>query len=123
MPYSGKQNDLKMPKLRRQKRRQKFQFNRNRRRVRKSQESGHKGNVRIQNEVLKRHWDGSKPVKQNLRELGIALDANEGIGADDEAGTKAASSAILSTKQVTVDILQDIISTRFYKCLNYFRRN
>merc|ERR1712150_142592 len=38
-----------------------------------------KKNIAIGDKVLKEHWDSSKTLKQNMKELGLAYDANSSI--------------------------------------------
>ncbi len=66
-----------MPKLRKLRRKQKFQYNRNRSRIRKTQEATKNENIKVNCESLKRHWDARKPVKANFDRLGLAADPNK----------------------------------------------
>lgn len=66
-----------MPKLRKQRRKQKFRFDRNRKRVQKSQQSHSKKNIKVDCEVMKKNWDRSQPVKTNLTNMGLAYDPNK----------------------------------------------
>lgn len=77
-----------MPGLRRTRKRRRFRFDRNRKRVQKSQEAHKNSNIKVNCQVLKENWDGDKALKTNLESMGLAFDAN-----------KAMSSGQLSMKQ------------------------
>ena len=66
-----------MPKLRKLRKSQKFQYNRNRKRIRKTQESERNENIKVNCETLKANWDARKPVKENMARMGLAFDANQ----------------------------------------------
>ncbi|TRY77060.1 hypothetical protein TCAL_10220 [Tigriopus californicus] len=66
-----------MPGLRKLKKKQKFKYDRNRKRVQKTQELTKNSNVRLADGVIKAHWDARKPLKQNLSAMGLAYDANQ----------------------------------------------
>jgi len=68
-----------MPKLRKLKKRQKFGYNRSRKRMRKTTEKHQSKNARVTCEVLKKEWDTAKPVKSNLESMGLVFDANSAV--------------------------------------------
>jgi len=62
-----------MPKLHKTRRRQKFQFGKNRKRSRRVEEKGSKHLIKVTNDTIKASWDNSKPAKDNLDTMGLAL--------------------------------------------------
>merc|ERR1712141_125580 len=66
-----------MPKLRKQRRKQKFQFNRNRKRIQKSQDKYRKQNIKISSDALSENWDHKQSIQTNLEKMGVAFDANK----------------------------------------------
>jgi len=68
-----------MPKLNKMRKRQKFGFNRSRKRMRKTTEKHMSKNVRVTCDVLKNEWDTARPVKHNLESMGLVFDANSAI--------------------------------------------
>jgi len=65
-----------MPKLHKTRRRQKFQFGKNRKRSRRVEEKGSKHLIKVTNDTIKASWDSSKPAKDNLDTMGLAYDPN-----------------------------------------------
>merc|ERR1712209_145898 len=66
-----------MTKLKKQRRRKKYDYARNRKRVRKQQEKTTKFNVKVDCEVIKEAWDNRISVKENLSKMGIVLNASD----------------------------------------------
>ena len=65
-----------MPKLNRQRKRQKFRYDRNRKRIKKTQEKHRKNKVKVNNDVMKELWNPKESIKVNLESMGVAFDAN-----------------------------------------------
>merc|ERR1712029_876581 len=72
----------KMTKLRKQRRRKKFNYGRNRKRVRKQQEKTTKFNVKVDCKTIKDAWDNRISVKENMSQMGIVLNASDIMPAD-----------------------------------------
>ena len=68
-----------MPKLRKLRMKQKFQYGANRKRIRNRQEKSTKFNVKVDCPVLKASWNNRKSLKENMTELGVAFDANQSV--------------------------------------------
>jgi len=68
-----------MPKLRKQRRRQKFMHDRNRKRIKKSHDKYKKENIKVTSDVMKEHWDHKESIQNNLEKMGVAFDANKVI--------------------------------------------
>ena len=66
-----------MTKLRKQRKRKKFNHGRNRKRVRKQQEKTTKFNVKVDCKVMKDAWDHRISVKENMAQMGVVLNASE----------------------------------------------
>ena len=66
-----------MTKLKKQRRRKKYDYARNRKRVRKQQEKTTKFNVKVDCEVIKEAWDNRISVKENMSKMGIVLNASD----------------------------------------------
>eukprot|EP00095_Tigriopus_kingsejongensis_P002819 maker-scaffold80_size398941-snap-gene-1.13 protein:Tk02819 transcript:maker-scaffold80_size398941-snap-gene-1.13-mRNA-1 annotation:"nucleolar protein 16" len=66
-----------MPGLRKLRKKQKFKYDRNRKRVQKTQELTKNSSIKLADGVMKTHWDARKPVRQNLAAMGLAFDANQ----------------------------------------------
>merc|ERR1712048_1349669 len=60
-----------------QRRRKKYDYARNRKRVRKQQEKTTKFNVKVDCEVIKEAWDNRISVKENMSKMGIVLNASD----------------------------------------------
>ena len=71
-----------MTKLRKQRRRKKFNYGRNRKRVRKQQEKTTKFNVKVDCKTIKDAWDNRISVKENMSQMGIVLNASDIMPAD-----------------------------------------
>ncbi len=81
-----------MPRLNKLRKKQKFSHNRNRKRIRKTQEKHKSKSARITCDVLKEEWDAARPVKTNLESMGLVFNANSAI-------------KNRSTKRMMVDLL------------------
>jgi len=68
-----------MVKLKRQRKRKKFGYGVNRKRVRKHQEKYSKFNVKVDNMTLRENWDHRVSLKENLKKMGVAADANAAV--------------------------------------------
>ena len=68
-----------MPKLKRQRQRQKFNYSTNRKRVKNRMEKNTKFNIKVDCPILRENWDNRKSVKQNMDKLGVAVDANNSV--------------------------------------------
>ena len=68
-----------MPKLKRQRARQKFNYNTNRKRVKQRMEKNEKYNVKVDCPILKEAWNNRISVKENMKKLGVAVDANAAV--------------------------------------------
>ena len=66
-----------MTKLKKQRRRKKYDYARNRKRVRKQQEKTTKFNVKVDCKVIKEAWDNRVSVKENMSSMGIVLNASD----------------------------------------------
>merc|ERR1719318_888157 len=66
-----------MTKLRKQRRRKKYDYGRNRKRVRKQQEKTSKFNVKVDCKVVQDSWDHRVSVKENMSRMGIVLNASD----------------------------------------------
>ena len=66
-----------MTKLRKQRRRKKYDYGRNRKRVRKQQEKATKYNVKVDCQAMRDSWDNRISVKENMDKMGIVLSAAE----------------------------------------------
>ena len=66
-----------MTKLRKQRRKKKYDYGRNRKRVRKQQEKTSKFNVKVDCKVVQDAWDQRISVKENMSRMGIVLNASE----------------------------------------------
>jgi len=69
---------LKMPGLKKLKKGKKFNYGRNRSRVRKQQEKTSKFNValKVDCQAMKEVWDTRVSLKENMTNMGVAFDAN-----------------------------------------------
>ena len=83
-----------MPKLRRQRKRQKFRYDRNRKRIKKTQEKHRKDKIKVDNDVIKELWNPKESIKTNLESMGVAFDANKVLDKK-------------STKQQFIEKIQD----------------
>jgi len=83
-----------MPKLRRQRKRQKFRYDRNRKRIKKTQEKHRKDKIKVDNDVIKELWNPKESIKNNLESMGVAFDANKVLDKK-------------STKQQFIEKIQD----------------
>ena len=83
-----------MPKLRRQRKRQKFRYDRNRKRIKKTQEKHRKDKIKVDNDVMKELWNPKESIKTNLESMGVAFDANKVLDKK-------------STKQQFIEKIQD----------------
>ena len=63
--------------MKKQRRRKKYDYARNRKRVRKQQEKTTKFNVKVDCEVIKEAWDNRISVKENMSKMGIVLNASD----------------------------------------------
>merc|ERR1740128_1297501 len=68
-----------MPKLKRQRQRQKFNYSVNRKRVKNRMEKNTKFNIKVDCPILRENWNNRKSVKQNMDNLGVAVDANNSV--------------------------------------------
>merc|ERR1712156_262260 len=70
--------NLKMPGLKKLKKGKKFNYGRNRSRVRKQQEKTSKFNVavKVDCQAMKEVWDSRVSLKENMIKMGVAFDAN-----------------------------------------------
>merc|ERR1711970_98066 len=70
--------NLKMPGLKKLKKGKKFNYGRNRSRVRKQQEKTSKFNValKVDCQAMKEVWDTRVSLKENMTNMGVAFDAN-----------------------------------------------
>ena len=66
-----------MTKLRKQRRKKRFDYGRSRKRVRKQQEKTSKFNVKVDCKVVQDAWDHRVSVKENMSRMGIVLNASE----------------------------------------------
>eukprot|EP00088_Acartia_fossae_P037505 TRINITY_DN38710_c0_g1_i1.p1 TRINITY_DN38710_c0_g1~~TRINITY_DN38710_c0_g1_i1.p1 ORF type:complete len:184 (+),score=45.14 TRINITY_DN38710_c0_g1_i1:60-611(+) len=71
-----------MTKLRKQRRRKKYDYARNRKRVRKQQEKTTKFNVKVDCKTIKDAWDNRISIKENMSSMGIVLNASDIMPAD-----------------------------------------
>jgi hypothetical protein len=67
---------LRMPGLKKLKKKRKFNYGRDRGRVRKQQEKTTKFNVKVDCQAMKEMWDNRVTLKENLAIMGVAVDAN-----------------------------------------------
>jgi hypothetical protein len=65
-----------MPGLKKLKKKRKFNYGRDRGRVRKQQEKTTKFNVKVDCQAMKEMWDNRVTLKENLASMGVAVDAN-----------------------------------------------
>merc|ERR1712192_356209 len=74
----GTKSSLKMPGLKKLKKGKKFNYGRNRSRVRKQQEKTSKFNValKVDCQAMKEVWDTRVSLKENMTNMGVAFDAN-----------------------------------------------
>merc|ERR1711934_156466 len=72
------ESTLKMPGLKKLKKGKKFNYGRNRSRVRKQQEKTSKFNValKVDCQAMKEVWDTRVSLKENMTKMGVAFDAN-----------------------------------------------
>merc|ERR1711934_923177 len=72
------ESNLKMPGLKKLKKGKKFNYGRNRSRVRKQQEKTSKFNValKVDCQAMKEVWDTRVSLKENMTKMGVAFDAN-----------------------------------------------
>jgi len=68
-----------MAGLRRTRKQRRFRFDRNRKRVQKTQDKHKKANIKVNCQTMKKAWDHTKAVKENLTEMGLAFDANQAL--------------------------------------------
>lgn len=68
-----------MPKLHKLRRNQKFKYDRNRKRLQKSQNKTRKDLVKVSCKTMKDLWDPTKAIRANLTSMGVAFDANESV--------------------------------------------
>ncbi|KAJ0061736.1 hypothetical protein NL108_008289 [Boleophthalmus pectinirostris] len=66
-----------MPKAKQSKRRKKFDYNKNRKKLKKK--TLKKYNPRIENDQIRNAWDRNKSMVRNLREMGLAFDPNKSL--------------------------------------------
>jgi len=66
-----------MTKLKKQRKKKKFNYGRNKKRVRRQQEKTTKFNVNVDCKAMKDVWDNRATVRENMAAMGVALDANE----------------------------------------------
>jgi len=91
-----------MPKLHKTRRRQKFQFGKNRKRSRRVEEKGSKHLIKVTNDTIKASWDSSKPAKDNLDTMGLAYDPNKVV-------------KLLTAKKKMVDSLKENAGTTIHQ--------
>merc|ERR1712062_336345 len=68
---------IKMPKLRKLRKAQKFRYHVNRKRIAKSQESTRNDRIKVNNKVMKELWNPIESVRSNMATMGVAFDAND----------------------------------------------
>ena len=66
-----------MPGLRKIRKARKFRYDRNRKRLQKTQEKHRKDRVKVNNDVMKELWNPKESIKNNLESMGVAFDANK----------------------------------------------
>ena len=66
-----------MTKLRKQRRKKRFDYGRSRKRVRKQQEKTSKFNVKVDCKVVQDAWDHRVSVRENMSRMGIVLNASD----------------------------------------------
>lgn len=66
-----------MPKTKQSKRRKKFDYNKNRKKLKKK--TLKKYNPRIENEQIRNAWDKNKSMARNLQEMGLSFDPNRSL--------------------------------------------
>uniref|UniRef100_A0A8C6T6I7 Nucleolar protein 16 n=1 Tax=Neogobius melanostomus TaxID=47308 RepID=A0A8C6T6I7_9GOBI len=66
-----------MPKTKQSKRRHKFDYSKNRKKLKKK--ALKKYNPRIENEQIRNAWDKNKSMARNLQEMGLAFDPNRSL--------------------------------------------
>ncbi|KAJ0004072.1 hypothetical protein NQD34_010286 [Periophthalmus magnuspinnatus] len=66
-----------MPKTKQSKRRKKFDYNKNRKKLK--QKTLKKYNPRIENDQIRNAWDKNKSMARNLQEMGLAFDPNRSL--------------------------------------------
>jgi len=69
-----------MTKLRKQRRKKKFNYGRDRKRERNKQEKFTKFNVKVDCKTLKDSWDNTISVKGNMDSMGVCLNPNSAVG-------------------------------------------
>lgn len=66
-----------MPKAKQSKRRKKFDYNKDRKKLKKK--AIKKDNPRIENAYMRHAWDDKKSMARNLQEMGLAFDPNKSL--------------------------------------------
>lgn len=66
-----------MPKTKQSKRRKKFDYNKNRKKLKKKILK--KNNPRIENEQIRNAWDRNKSMARNLQDMGLSFDPNKSL--------------------------------------------
>ncbi|KAK7925362.1 hypothetical protein WMY93_007672 [Mugilogobius chulae] len=66
-----------MPKTKQSQRRKKFDYNKNRKKLKKKAQK--KYNPRIENDQIRNAWDKNKSMARNLQDMGLAFDPNKSL--------------------------------------------
>merc|ERR1712126_299378 len=66
-----------MPGLKRLKKKKKFNYGRNPKRVKQRMEKSSKFNIKVDCKAMRDQWDNRIPLRENMEAMGIAFDANK----------------------------------------------
>eukprot|EP00088_Acartia_fossae_P007193 TRINITY_DN13349_c0_g1_i1.p1 TRINITY_DN13349_c0_g1~~TRINITY_DN13349_c0_g1_i1.p1 ORF type:complete len:181 (+),score=23.26 TRINITY_DN13349_c0_g1_i1:107-649(+) len=91
-------------KIKKQHRRKQFMYRTNRKRLREKMEKNTKHNVKVADPILKENWDHRKSVKENMKQLGVAFDANKSVSRISNPRNKFKVTDIEADKEVVSDV-------------------
>lgn len=98
-----------MPKTKQSKRRKKFDYNQDRKKLKKKLMK--KNNPRIENRQIRNAWDDKKSMARNLQEMGLSFDPNRSLPIKKQIvlgkGKDTKASANIVTKPYVLNQLQE----------------
>ncbi|KAM9331777.1 nucleolar protein 16 [Pholidichthys leucotaenia] len=94
-----------MPKTKRSGMRKKFDYNRNRKNVKKKNKK--KYNPRIENPHIRKAWDDRKSIARNLQEMGLAFDPNRALPVKKQMEDKAVKPPVVTKPYILHQLEED----------------